>query len=201
MAIIDRQSHTEEEQDCSPQIFFLEKQSQARQGYGHVGNDIRLRDMPRLNDNDIVRRQRKGYRPTECQPPARPHHAHQEVETQESNQHHSRIAIAQRLHRRLYPFILRQVGSRIAITRDVRHTTKHRVRPSRELSRLSRLFVLFHLAITHTVCLQHIALLDNFPVQHGRGEVGYRNHQQNGNGGQVLSQSLYYILCHTNDEL
>ena len=49
--------------------------------------------MSGLNNNDIIRGKSKGYSPGNRQPPVYPHHAHQQVKTDQSCKDHSGMKI------------------------------------------------------------------------------------------------------------
>ena len=168
MPVRQRQGYPQQEQDGSPQIGSPEKQSHTGQRHRHITDHIGFHDMPRLDNNDIIGCECKSERPGDREPPVHSHDTHQQVKTYQSDKYHSRIAIPHLFQPAIHNRIRRHIRCGLAISCHIRHPTEHRIRPDTELTRLCRLGVLIHLAMSHSGRLDIIALHDYFPIKHRR---------------------------------
>ena len=172
--ITDRERDTKQEDHGSPQMFPLEQQRHTRQRQRHIGDHISLRDMARLNDDQVIRGQGESDRPGNGQPDIHAHDTHQDIKTDQARKDHAGIVITQAFQGCLEPQVARQLRRRIAIARHVRHTAKHRVRPDTELARLGRLLIFRHLAVTHSGRLLVVRLANRLPLEDRRREIDHR---------------------------
>ena len=168
MSVSQRQSDPYQEQNSPPQIRTPEQQGHPCQCYRHISDHISLHDMPRLNNNDIIRCECKSECPSNREPPVYSHDAHQQIETYQTDKNHGRITVSDLFQPSIHNRIRRHTRSRPAISRNIRHPSEHCIRPFTELTRLCRLGILLHLAMPHSGRLDIITLHDYFPIKHRR---------------------------------